>query len=378
MAQIVQRAPTALDTFSQGLGTGLNQLAQHKLGQISQQKNLQDLLSSGISSQDAQLINMFHGQPEIQAKLLGELFQRGPSQQGSAPGQSLGQQAQEEQPQQQFGLNELAQILTQQPGAQQALQGLMGQSQSQSQQPQQQPQRPPIAQAQESGSSFYREPLKQREAREFKNKQLDAREEAALRKEKLPYINTTRQEAKASRTGLQRLKKMDKLIDKQELSNPLFASALKTIKNGVWGFGVDLTGLLNADSQEFEKLTNDFVRDAQKATGGGRLTNEILKTFISSVPNLSQTDSGKKRVINNLSMLSEMAIAREEALDKIIKENKGKIPYNIEQLVEDKAGPKLDKLADQFDQKNKDLEEYDTFANRIKRDREYWLGLLKK
>jgi len=48
---------------------------------------------------------------------------------------------------------------------------------------------------------------------------------------------------------------MEELIKTGKLSSPQFSGVIKALKHGPFGTGIDLTGLLSKESQEFEKLT---------------------------------------------------------------------------------------------------------------------------
>jgi hypothetical protein len=73
-----------------------------------------------------------------------------------------------------------------------------------------------------------------------------------------------------------------------------------------------------------------------------------LKTFLKTVPNLSQTDEGKKRVINNLRRFNDIAILKREAANQVISENGGRRPRNFEELVDNKIEKQVDKIAQEF------------------------------
>ena len=158
--------------FGTGLGGLLNQLAQNKAQQLQQYNQLQAFQRSGLTPQDAQLVSLFSSQPELQAKLLGSLFERGPGTL-EQPGQTPELMAAQEMPttigQQPMaptgGLELLSQL---QPGMLGGgLQALMPQLQQQAgAQPAGIPSAPQAAQQaqQQQLSSFYR-PTR-REARE--------------------------------------------------------------------------------------------------------------------------------------------------------------------------------------------------------------------
>lgn len=174
-------------------------------------------------------------------------------------------------------------------------------------------------------------------------KKISQQEQSRIDKETLPTYNEITKEAKAAKGNLKRLNRMEELI-KEGVAYPLYASALKTISNGIFGFGIDLTSLLDANSQEFDKLSTDFVKDA-KSFFGNRLTDADLKAFLKTVPTLSMSDSGKERVIKSLRSFSDAALIKRKALDDIIRENNGKRPSNLDELLDKRTADQLDPLS---------------------------------
>lgn len=187
---------------------------------------------------------------------------------------------------------------------------------------------------------------KLRERRDNVEDRLEKRA-ASLNKETKEFFQRTTKEARAAKGNDKRLSRMKTLIDRGNLSNPTFAAGLETLSKGIFGFGIDLFNLTNPDSQEFRKLSTDFIKEA-KDTFGSRLTDTDVKTFLQTVPTLSQDDEGKKRVIANLENFNEAAKVRQQAMDDIIEANGGIRPRNLESLVEKKAADQLDKLAEEF------------------------------
>lgn len=184
----------------------------------------------------------------------------------------------------------------------------------------------------------------------------DAREERKLQfKEELTSNAETKElyddlinQYAASKDSDRRLARMQKLIQEGNLASPFFVSALKPLSIG--GFGIDLTflkPLLNPESQEFEKLSNDFIKDA-KSLFGGRVTDQDLKSFLTTVPTLLQSDEGKVRVIRNLTVANEAKKVKYNALKEILKETGGKRPRDLAIRIDERAGEELDRLADEF------------------------------
>jgi hypothetical protein len=102
------------------------------------------------------------------------------------------------------------------------------------------------------------------------------------------------------------------------------------------------------DTEEFEKLSTDFISDA-KAIFGNRITDQDLRAFMARIPTLSQTDGGKLAVIRNMRLFNKADKVKYETMQELIKANKGRIPANIQRLVEIAAKPDLDAIAQQFE-----------------------------
>lgn len=103
-----------------------------------------------------------------------------------------------------------------------------------------------------------------------------------------------------------------------------------------------------SDTEEFEKLSADFLKDA-KGIFGGRITNADLTAFFQTVPTLNQTQHGRLKIIKNMRAFNEAAIAEYEALEEVIKENGGKRPDNLAFVVQRRAQDKIDKAAKEFE-----------------------------
>lgn len=113
------------------------------------------------------------------------------------------------------------------------------------------------------------------------------------------------------------------------------------------GAAKSLVRAQSPDIEEFEKLSADFVRNA-KQFFGSRLTDADLKAYMATVPNLMQTDAGKKRVIENLKSLNSLAKKEGMAYRDILKEFKGKRPLDIEQRVQDRIADEVEKVVHAF------------------------------
>lgn len=209
------------------------------------------------------------------------------------------------------------------------------------------------------------------QAQTLQKEKLSAKEQELVNKETKPIYDEISKGAKAAQNNNKRLDRMEVLIKEGKLDNAAYVGILENLggifsaigsitglilggpvgagAGGLVGAGLGGVGkaLLSPQSQEFNKLSNDFLRDA-KDTFGSRLTNYDVQTFLATVPTLSQTDEGKQRVITNLRSFNEAAMIRKKAMDQIIRENGGRRPVNLDTLVEERVSPQLDVIAEKF------------------------------
>jgi hypothetical protein len=181
-------------------------------------------------------------------------------------------------------------------------------------------------------------------------RKLSATEQRIVDKETLPTYKEINEKAKASKDSNLRLGRMEELIKRGKLSNTAFYNGVKALGKlpGIGSYIESIAeSFLSPDTQEFEKLSTDFIKDA-KQFFGNRITQQEVALFLKTVPNLSQTNHGKQRVIRNMRIFNEAAGVRKKAMDEIIRANNGKRPANLESLIEEVATPQLDKLAEQF------------------------------
>jgi len=181
-------------------------------------------------------------------------------------------------------------------------------------------------------------------AAERKEKALEQRE---TDKETLPYYKEVLKATKDSKDNQRRLGRMEELTRKGKLDSPVVSSLLDATSKGIFGVGVNLDSLRSPDSQEFKKLSTEFLKNA-KSLFGNRITDNEVRLFMQMVPTLTQSDQGKMRVINNMKAYSDAEILTKNAMDKIIEQNNGRRPRNLETLVEKSVGTELDKLSQEF------------------------------
>jgi hypothetical protein len=157
--------------------------------------------------------------------------------------------------------------------------------------------------------------------------------------------------------NLARLNRQEKLNKEGKLTHNVLTSISDTIGHGIGGKfggafigipGVDLSAILTSpESQEFNKLSKDML-SGLKDMYGGRINQTEVESFLQTIPSLSQSPAGRQAVIENMRRFTEDRLAAVEEAKKIKQENGGKIPADLQLLVEERIGDRLDKTVEDF------------------------------
>ena len=180
--------------------------------------------------------------------------------------------------------------------------------------------------------------------------QVEKREDRLLKqqekvdKETKPYYDSIVKEHKGAEEGNLRLGRMEELIKAGELTGPKSAAFIESVP--VIGRFLK-SAFFNPDSQEFDKLSKDFLKNA-KQFFGSRVTDNEIKLFLQTVPTLLQSDEGKLRVIENLKLFNTVNDLKFNEAQRIINENKGYRPHNLESLVSKATKDKEKIIAEDF------------------------------
>lgn len=317
MALPVQVLPPQDNQFASSLGTGLSNLlvglAQGRAQQMQRRSTLSGLEAIGIPGQEAQAISGLS--PELQNLIVKNYLQTAP----------------------------------QEAGLTQALGSISGQAPLQTEQAEQSLE---TAQPQQSKSfaELLRNPRLKPEHRlqiekmAQQERQFQTKESAKERREAFAQSKETRKKtheaAHAARQDIRDLDRMGELEKEGKLDTPGYVEFLKRS-------GLDIPALMNPGSEEFNKTAANFMRNA-KTYLGSRISNFELDQFLKTIPSLSQSPEGRKRVISNLKYVARSALSYNDALNEIIKENKGVPPLDLDEQIEDRVGNKLDKLSEKF------------------------------
>lgn len=169
-----------------------------------------------------------------------------------------------------------------------------------------------------------------------------------------PFRQKTNDLAKGAEENNLILDKMLNLINNDGVAGPLTNSALNLLKEGVSIFGfplsanIDLFGRLSAGTQEFKKLSATLIKGIRTIFDKGQITTQELHAFLDTIPNLQQSDEGKRRVIRQMRLLNQGLIVRKKAQDEILDQNDGYAPHNLEDLVFKASKADLDKIGREF------------------------------
>lgn len=157
-----------------------------------------------------------------------------------------------------------------------------------------------------------------------------------------------RDEAKAGREENFTLERLDELSD----------NALNNWWNKLLlGLDIENVGALsNPETEEFQKLSQSFLRGAQKAFGG-RVSNFEVSQFMKSVPTLINSPEGLRRIAANMKRLNDMKIRSFKEGKRIKQENGGILPDNFIELLDDRLKPYQKKAAKEFKKDIKRAEE---------------------
>lgn len=329
--QVRQSAGT---DFAQMLGTGLQQLANNKMQELQRVSAMKGLEAIGFQPQEAQQLSGLD--PFLQREIVKQKL-AAPQQQAYA--QAL--QGLLGGPSEQQMISE--QIQTPEGEVKETYTDSLGQTREKSPAGSPKGSIIPAGLTQQQATELAKLGIQQKQLEE----KLTREDQKEIRKEVVPYIKEIQDKASAAKENDIRLQKMENLINTGKLTNPLFATALKTLGKGIFGFGIDLSSLMSPESQEFEKLSTDFLKNV-KDVFGARISNLEVEQFLKTVPTLIQSDEGKRSVIRNLKLFNEAAQVKRDAVKSLIDKYGSKLPFDFRFQAEELAEEKLDEIANRF------------------------------
>ena len=344
--------------LGQALGSGIQQalqgLVQQKIQQKYRMQAIPGLEGLGFSPEQAQSIALLD--PQIQREVVK---QRMAAPQQEAYAQALQGLLGEGQQMPQLGAPAMQQFSGQAPQLPLGQQmGMMPQAMQQQSQAFRLPPRLTQQQATELAKLQLQKQAQQEKQRQFETK-LSAQEQRETNKETLPAVEEINKKAEAARNNIQRLSRMQELINRGELPYAAIESVFEGVSE-IPFVGEALSKILGAvrkpfsgaDAEEFRKLSKDFISNI-KDIFPGRILDSELKAFLETIPTLLQSDAGKAAVINNLMRFNEGILIKEKAMEEIISENQGKRPRDLNSLIKKRTKKALDDLAKDFKEDGK-------------------------
>jgi len=175
------------------------------------------------------------------------------------------------------------------------------------------------------------------EKKKFEYKKQSEEKKLAFDETKI-YRDSLSQQSRSAQELAPVLDQMESLIKTGNLTNPVISKLADK-------FG--LIGLLNPSSQQFQALSVGFLQNA-KSIFGSRVTNYDLQTYLDKIPRLAQTDAGKKALIDNFRTLGDASKIKNTIKNKIIKENNGVPPLDLEDRVNEVSDKELNNLWQKF------------------------------
>ncbi len=180
-----------------------------------------------------------------------------------------------------------------------------------------------------------------REQRRFEHEEKKFAHE--MRKDALDETKEIRKELfgkkKAANNALESISRLEEL-EKEGLPT---AGWSEFVKNA----GLDIAALNGAPAEEYNKIAANFVRDA-KAIFGNRLTDVDLQQFLKTVPSLSNSPEGRKRINANLKRIANLDIAAVDAFNDIVKKNDGIPPLDLDSQLDEALEKKRDSVYEKF------------------------------
>jgi hypothetical protein len=195
---------------------------------------------------------------------------------------------------------------------------------------------------------FQMQLMQQRELARERMSTADRIEEQKLlrqaEKAERPFYEQTMKDKKSAGSSLKEIDRTIELIQSGKVSNPTEDSFQRWMSSAL---KINLSDLRGADTEEFDKLTTGFVKNA-KSWFGSRVTNADLKVFMKTIPQLSMTNEGKLRLLGAMKSAAQAQEVRYEAMKDLMAKNGGHLPAYAEMQVEEMVGPELDRLAKSF------------------------------
>lgn len=332
--------PDPYAPITTGIGTGLagvlEGLAQDRIQRLRQGRTAQGLEALGFSPKQAKQISMLD--PNIVSQLAQAKLQEPYLQ---AMGESLGlDYGQQEQPATQNLQNMLSGLS---PEDTQTLRESLVISPGAAQEQIVEQQQLPVMKAEPLLKPVLK-PEQALKVAEFQEKKRarESKEVSEHYKLTKPELDEIKKRSKVAKEDLRSLDRLEELEDSGKLDSASYYTFLKNA-------GLDIPALMSPESQEYNKIVNNFVRNI-KDIFGAKISNQEMEQFMKTLPNLSQSAEGRKRVIANLKNIARVNAEYGNTLKEVMAKYNNRVPIGVDVAaeVEDKMEKKLDKFTAMF------------------------------
>lgn len=170
-----------------------------------------------------------------------------------------------------------------------------------------------------------------------KAKQEESKANISFNKE---VIDTIRNKARAAKEVVPVLKRGIELSKRGNIRNEYLTTALDKL-------GINSEAFMNGDTLELQKLTNYVLRGASKIFGG-KVSNFEAQQLLRGFPNLYQSNEGRIQLAQQLLKTAELEEKEGEVFRNIIKKNKNRVPFDLEEQIEQEMRPYYDEYVKSF------------------------------
>lgn len=165
-------------------------------------------------------------------------------------------------------------------------------------------------------------------------------------KETKEYIDQVIDRAKSSKESTLILNRMEELNNTGKVMGSTTANLLSII--GGEKVGEKAQKLFsNKETQEFVKLSKQFIRGA-KAMFGARPTQFDIQALLDTVPNLAQSEEGRREIIRDCKALNGLVDLEQKTMSDIIAKNGGVAPLNLKRRTFEEMAPAVAEIDKQF------------------------------
>lgn len=173
-----------------------------------------------------------------------------------------------------------------------------------------------------------------------KDKSLTSKEKTEAYKVTAPYRAELAKEAESTDHLIDVLKQQKQLSESGKMTHSGYLEFLEKT-------GLDFNALKSPETEQYQALEKDFLKDL-KNVFGGKVSNLEMSTFLKGIPKATNTPEGRKRITKQLDSYYKAKQLKFRTARKIIKDNGGTPPLDLQDQVVEKTRGKEEKYADQF------------------------------